>query len=122
MSIFSLLAQVEAPVQSTTTTAATQPVPAPWWANSMFPLIMGLVILYFFIFRNKRGGEKKREGMLSQLKKGDKIQTIGGIIGTVLTVDDSEVLVKVDETSNTKIRFSRNAIHRVLSEEKSENK
>ena len=54
------------------------------------------------------------------LKRGDRVQTIGGILGTVVETRDGEVLLKVDEGNNTKIRFSRNAIHRVLEEEKAE--
>jgi preprotein translocase subunit YajC len=48
------------------------------------------------------------------------VQTIGGIIGTVVESRENEVVLKVDETSNTKIKFSRNAIHRVLTDEKPE--
>ena len=47
-------------------------------------------------------------------------RSIGRIIGKIIEVRDSRVLVKVDENSNTKIWFSRNAIHRVLTEEKAE--
>ena len=60
--------------------------------------------------------------MLDTLKKGDRVQTIGGVLGTVVEARDTDVLVKVDESSNTKIRFSRNAIHRVLDEDKAEAK
>ena len=54
--------------------------------------------------------------MLGGLKKGDRIQTIGGILGTVVEARETDVLVKVDESSNTKIRFSRSAMHRVVDE------
>ena len=60
--------------------------------------------------------------MLAKMKKGDEIQTIGGEYGRVVDVRDDRVLVKVDETSNTKIWYSRNAIHRVVTEEKAEAK
>jgi len=50
------------------------------------------------------------------------VQTIGGILGTVIEAREGDVLLKVDESSNTKIRFARSAIHRVLEEEKSESK
>ena len=71
-----------------------------------------------FVFRSKRTQDKKRTDMLSALKRGDRVQTIGGILGTVVEARDADVLLKVDESSNTKIRFSRSAIHRVLEEEK----
>jgi preprotein translocase subunit YajC len=92
--------------------------PAPWWADSFFiPLLLGILILYIFVFRSKRTQDKKRQEMLTLLKKGERVQTIGGILGTVIEVRDNEVLLKVDESSNTKIRFARSAIHRVLEEE-----
>jgi len=117
------LAQVEA--SPTTSAATSQPTAPPQWFDflrSPIPLIVFFLILYMFLFRGKKTGDKKRQDQLSLLKKGDRIQTIGGILGTVVSVDDSQVLVKVDETSNTKITFSRSAIHRVIEEEKAENK
>jgi preprotein translocase subunit YajC len=90
--------------------------------RSFGPIILIVIVFYFFIFGSKRKQEKERQSMLSQLKKGDRVQTIGGILGTVVEARDSEVLVKVDESSNTKIRFSRSAIHKVMEEEKSDSK
>ncbi len=100
-----------------TKAASTQP-DTPWWAGPYMPLLLILVMAWLFIFRPKNKQEKKRVQMLSSLKKGDRIQTIGGILGTVVESRDDEVIVKVDETSNTKITFSRSAIHRVREEEK----
>jgi preprotein translocase subunit YajC len=102
--------------------AAETPVerpPAPWWADGMFiPMMLILLMVWLLIFRPKSKQEKQRVQMISSLKKGDRIQTIGGILGTVLDVRDDEVVVKVDETSNAKITFSRNAIHRIREEQK----
>jgi preprotein translocase subunit YajC len=58
--------------------------------------------------------------MLKQLKRGDRIQTIGGIQGAVVRAEESRVEVKVDESSNTKIWFARTAIARVIEAEKVE--
>ena len=88
----------------------------------MMPLLLALAVLWFLMFRSKGGEKKKRDQMLAELKKGARIQTIGGILGTVLDVRDSEVLVKVDESTNTKMRFARSAIHRVLDDDKVESK
>ncbi len=96
--------------------------PAPGWfqmlQGPLFPLIVGVLILYLFVFRSKRQTDKKRTDMLGNLKRGDRVQTIGGILGTVVEARESDVLLKVDESSNTKIRFSRTAIHRVLDDDK----
>jgi preprotein translocase subunit YajC len=55
--------------------------------------------------------------MLGDMKRGDEIQTIGGIVGKVVEAREERVLVKVDESSNTKIWFTRGAIARVIAED-----
>jgi preprotein translocase subunit YajC len=54
--------------------------------------------------------------MLSALKKGDKVVTIGGLHGVIQTVKESTVIVKVDD--NTKMEYSRSAIQSVTAEGK----
>ncbi len=105
---------------------ATQGDPKPGWFDAVSSpfLLMGAVILISFMFmgKGKRGEDKKRAEMLKQLKRGDRIQTIGGIQGAVTRAEESRVEVKVDESSNTKIWFARSAIARVIDDEKSETK
>jgi preprotein translocase subunit YajC len=109
---------------------ASQPgataVRKPWWvelvSSSMFPLVLGLLVLYMFVFRSKKKQENERRSLLDNLKKGDEIQTIGGVLGKVIETRDDRVQIKVDESSNTKIWFSRSAIHKVLTGEKAEAK
>mgnify|MGYP000369889428 CR=1 FL=1 len=106
--------------------AGPETPPRPWWVglfDSPFTfLLLMLVVFYFFLIRNKRRQENQRKQMIDQLKRGDRVQTIGGILGTVIEARENEVLIKVDESSNTKIRFARSAIHRVLDEEKPQSK
>lgn len=88
---------------------------------SMF-LPFGLVILifYFLIIRPQNKKQKETERMLSSLKKGDKIVTIGGIHGVIHSVKESTVIVKVDE--GTRLEFSRSAVSNVVSASKSDKK
>jgi len=81
----------------------------------LMPAVMigGLVLLFVFMGRKPRQQEKKRREMLANLKKGDKVTSIGGIIGSVMEVRENEVTVKVDETSNTRVKFLRSAIRGV---------
>ena len=72
--------------------------------------------------RSKKKDQKARQQLLDNLKKGDRIQTIGGVLGSVVEVRDGEVVVKVDESNNTKMRFTRSAIQKVVEEEKPEAK
>jgi preprotein translocase subunit YajC len=101
--------------------AATQTASKPGWASffesPIWLMAIVLVIFYVFMIRNKRNQDKERKDMLGQLKPRDRIQTIGGMLGTVVDVRGDEVVVKVDETSNTKVRFIRSAIHRVVETE-----
>lgn len=106
------------------TTPSTAKAPAPGWAqflnSPLLPVGLGILVVMTFMNRSKKTQDKERESMLKQLKRGDRIQTIGGILGTVLKAEESKVEVKVDESSNTKIWFARSAIHRVLEAEKAE--
>ena len=69
-----------------------------------------LLLLFVFMGRKPRKEQKKREEMLSNLKKGDKVTSIGGIVGTIIEVRDAEITVKVDESSNARMKFARWAI------------
>ena len=104
----------------------TGPVQGPQWfqffQSPMFMLALVLLVFYVFVIRSKRKQDSQRQSLLESLKKGDKVQTIGGVIGTVWEAKDNEVVIKVDESSNTKMRFVRSAIHRVIEEEKSQAK
>ncbi len=116
MNIISLLAAA----------ATTAPADPPFWFKMMNnPLllpILAVAVLFMFMGRGKRGEDKKREEMLKQLKRGDRIQTVGGIQGAVVRAEETRVEVKVDESSNTKIWFARTAIARVLEAAKAEAK
>ncbi|MFW6153821.1 MAG: preprotein translocase subunit YajC [Planctomycetota bacterium] len=83
-------------------------------------MLVGFVLLWIFGSRKSRTAEKKRQKMLSNLKKGDRVTSIGGIVGTVVDVRDNEVVVKVDDTANTRLRFVRKAISHVGPPEEAE--
>lgn len=74
------------------------------------------VIFYFFIIRPQNKKQKETEKMISAVKKGDKVITIGGIHGEVTSTKETTVIVKVDE--NCKLEFNRSAIATVVTDEK----
>lgn len=88
-------------------------VGSPW---PMFILMGGLAFLYFFMTRASQKKEKARKEMLKEVKKNDRVRTIGGIFGTVVEVREKEVVVKIDESNNTRIRIVREAISEIVSE------
>ena len=81
------------------------------------PLLLMLAVFYFAMILPKRKQDRTRQQMINNMKRGDEVQTIGGVIGKVVDPREDRVLVKVDESSNTKIWFARNAIARVTAEE-----
>ena len=89
-----------------------QPAPNPF--SFMGPLLLVMVFVIGFSMLTSRREKKRREQMLSSVKKGEKVLTIGGIIGVVADVRDDEVILRVDEHSNTKMRFTRSSIQQVL--------
>jgi preprotein translocase subunit YajC len=105
----------EAPADTKDATAEDKDVPPSkgrGLGGLLMPAVMigGLVLLFVFMGRKPRQQEKKRQEMLANLKKGDKVTSIGGIIGSVMEVRENEITVKVDETSNTRVKFLRSAI------------
>lgn len=79
-------------------------------------LILMIVVFYGLVAWNSRKDKKHRQDMLNAIKKNDRVMTIGGIIGTVVSTNDTEVTLKVDESANVKITFARGAIQKVLTE------
>jgi len=84
--------------------------------TSIFPFILIIGIFYFLIIRPQNKKKKETEKMLSALKKGDKIVTIGGLYGTVQSVKETTVIIKADD--NVKLEFLRSAVSNVLTQSK----
>ena len=111
--------------QSSTTTAASEPnIPAapvqrPFGLSPMIMLGLMLVLMYLLLFRGPRKKQQQHRQMVQSLQKNDRVRTIGGIIGTVVDVKDDEVTLKIDESTNTKIKVIPSAIGKNLSTEKS---
>ena len=78
------------------------------------PLI--IIVFYAIVFSGNRKQKRQRQEMLAAVKKNDRVMTIGGIIGTVVSIKDTEVTLKVDETNNVKMTVIRGAIQKVLAE------
>lgn len=70
------------------------------------------LVFYFLMIRPQNKKQKEMKKMLESLKKGDKVQTIGGLRGTVWQLKEDTVVLKCDE--NTKLEFVRSAISNVL--------
>ncbi len=70
------------------------------------------LIFYFMIIRPQQKRSKGREKMLSNIEKGDKVITSGGLHGTIVGLDEKTVLLSVSD--NVKVKVERSAITTVL--------
>ncbi|HKI46025.1 MAG TPA: preprotein translocase subunit YajC [Balneolales bacterium] len=77
-------------------------------------------VFYLFIIRPQTKRQKDIQQKISGLKKGDKVVTNGGIVGTVNNIDDDSLLVEVD--TNVKVRFMKNSIVDVNPQKKNDKK
>jgi preprotein translocase YajC subunit len=84
-------------------------------ATLIFMLQMGAIfaIFYFLLIRPQRKEQERHRKMIEQLRKGDEVVTAGGIIGTVVHVQDDRVTVKTAE--NTRLVVQRGRVAQVVS-------
>ena len=78
--------------------------------------ILFFVVLYFLMIAPNQRKQKKWQEMLGQLKTGDRVTTNGGIRGTVLTVKDDVVVLRV-QPDGVKLEFVKSAIAAVTTDE-----
>ena len=78
------------------------------------PLILILIIMYFFLIRPQQKKVKEHQAMVAALRRGDEVVTQGGLIGKITKVkDDTEVEVEV--AKDVKVRVLRPTITQVRS-------
>ena len=79
-------------------------------ASSLF-LIGGMfVIMYFFMIRPQQKKQKEQQAYIDALKAGDKVVTIGGLHGTVVSVRDKSVVLEVDANKGVRMVFLKTAV------------
>ncbi|MBM7651799.1 preprotein translocase subunit YajC [Neobacillus cucumis] len=79
--------------------------------GTIIPLILMFVLFYFLLIRPQQKRQKAVATMQSELKKGDKIVTIGGLHGFIDSIDDNKAVIKCGDGS--RLTFDRNAIREV---------
>ncbi|MFC3883059.1 preprotein translocase subunit YajC [Bacillus songklensis] len=78
---------------------------------SIWPLLLMFAIFYFLLIRPQQKRQKAVQKMQSELKKGDKVVTIGGMHGIVDSIDEGQVIIKGGDGS--RLTFDRAAIRDV---------
>src|SRR5205814_2092260 len=85
------------------------------FSGMAIPLMVTLVLMYLLLMRPEQKKRKEMERVLSAIKKNDHVVTIGGIFGTVVLANagSDSVVIRVDDTTGTKLKVLRSAISRV---------
>jgi preprotein translocase subunit YajC len=89
----------------------------------IWPALIGTFLLFYFIvLRPQRREQANQRALLDNLKKNDRVVTIGGIYGVVTNVEREKdrVKLRVDEKTNAEVTFTFGAISRVLRDEPAE--
>ncbi|MGN1401347.1 MAG: preprotein translocase subunit YajC [Bacillus sp. (in: firmicutes)] len=76
------------------------------------PLLLMFVLFYFLLIRPQQKRQKQVATMQSELQKGDKIVTIGGLHGIVDAIDENKIVIKCGDGS--RLTYDRAAIREVL--------
>jgi preprotein translocase subunit YajC len=79
----------------------------------IFMIIAIFAVMYFLMIRPQQRQKKQHQDMMSQLSKGDKVVTTGGIHGTVAGVKDSLVILKIAD--NVKVEINRSSVSQIVS-------
>jgi preprotein translocase subunit YajC len=90
----------------------------PGHSEFLMMAVFGLALVMMIILPGRRQ-RKEQEAMLAALKKGAKVITVGGIIGTVASIEEKEDELTL-RTGETKIKVTKSSVARVLGQEDSD--
>jgi preprotein translocase subunit YajC len=94
---------------------------APAGGPNMIFMLGGMFVIMYFLWIRPQGKErKKRQAMLAAIKKGDKVVTSSGIYGTIASISEHDVVLKVDEKNNIRVRFTRQAVNSLVGDPQEE--
>ena len=87
------------------------------FGDNFFPMLMLLLVgMIVFSFFGGRKQKKRRATMLDSLSKRDQVLTRGGVFGTIVEIKPDRVVLKIDESSNTRITVLRDSIEQVTAD------
>ena len=90
-----------APVQAG---AETSPI------HFLIMMSLVLVVFYFLLIRPQQNKQKELQKTIANLKKGDRVVTVGGVIGTITSIQNDYVVLKVGDNENTKMEVLKSAV------------
>ena len=83
--------------------------------EAMLPLVLIFVVFYFLLIRPQQKKMKQHKATLAAIRRGDKVVTGGGILGTVTKISENDPEVQVEIAPDVKVKVQRDLIAAVLS-------
>jgi preprotein translocase subunit YajC len=83
--------------------------PSPNSIVGFVPILLIFAIFYFLLFLPMQRQKKQQQKMLKELQNGNIVVTSGGIVGTIVSIDDDSVIVRV-KPDNVKLQVARSAV------------
>ena len=82
----------------------------------MLPILLMFGVLYFLLFLPMQRQKKQTQKMLAGLQNGDRVVTSGGIVGTIVAVEDDTLVLRV-KPNDVKLEFARSSVTSLVSSE-----
>ncbi len=77
---------------------------------SFMPFVLLMLIFYFLLIRPQQKRQKELQKMIDGVKKGDRVVTSGGLIGTVVGIQSDYLVLKLGENDQTKVEVLKSAV------------
>lgn len=87
--------------------------PSNSFLSGLLPIVLMIAIFYFLVFMPMRRQQRNTKEMIKSLQNGQTVLTSGGIIGTIVTVNDDTLILRI-KPDNLKIQVARSAVTSVV--------
>ncbi len=85
------------------------------------PIVLMIAIFYFLVFMPMRKQQQKQKEMLKTLENGQMVVTSGGVVGTIVAVNDDTLILRI-KPDNLKLQFARSSVTSVVTTEEAAKK
>mgnify|MGYP003991431311 FL=1 len=73
-------------------------------------MVIMFAVMYFLIIRPQKQKEKKRQEMITNVRKQDRVVTAGGVHGVCVSVKENEIIIRVDDAKDVKLKIDKSAL------------
>jgi preprotein translocase subunit YajC len=92
------------------------PSPTGSFLSGVLPIVLMIAIFYFLVFMPMRRQQRNQKELLKALQNGQTVLTSGGIIGTIVTVNDDTLILRI-KPDNLRLQVARSSVTSVVGAE-----